>query len=122
MKDDVIKRIRELRIAKGWTQENLADELKIVHSSYSKIETGKTDPNVTRLLEIATVLNVPVTAFFGTENADNVLNDPKTPYANSNKDEIDKLSQLVQLLSQKIESLQTEISELKKPVKGKKKG
>jgi transcriptional regulator with XRE-family HTH domain len=51
-------RIRLLRIEKNLTQENMADDLGISITAYSKIERGKTNISITRLGEIAEVLGV----------------------------------------------------------------
>lgn len=51
------KALRFLRISKGFSQENLADELKLSVSAFSKIERGMTDLTVSRLLLILTILD-----------------------------------------------------------------
>ena len=50
--------IRKFRISKGWDQAFMAERLDITRSSYSKIEAGLTDVNVSRLEQIAFILDV----------------------------------------------------------------
>lgn len=50
-------RIKELRIAAGLTQEDVADTVLSVRG-YQKIEAGEVDLRVSSLLYIATVLKV----------------------------------------------------------------
>ena len=52
-------KVRKLRELKGYSQEYVATQLKMVQTNYSKIERGETkDMTVTRLEEIAKVLEV----------------------------------------------------------------
>ena len=50
--------IRKFRISKGWDQAFMAERLDITRSSYSKIEAGLTDVNLSRLEQIAFILDV----------------------------------------------------------------
>ena len=52
------KNIRRLRQKKGWSQSQVAAELKISVPAFSKIETGITDINISRLMQIAALFNV----------------------------------------------------------------
>jgi len=58
-------RIRELRMAAGLTQEDLADRCGLFRTYMSRIETGKANPTLTMIHALATSLAVPVTALFG---------------------------------------------------------
>jgi transcriptional regulator with XRE-family HTH domain len=51
---------RRLRQQKGWTQGEVAKRLNISTPAYSKIETGNTDINTSRLNEIAGLFQVHV--------------------------------------------------------------
>lgn len=57
-------RIRELRLAVGLTQEDLADHCGLYRSYMSRIETGKTNPTLTMIHALAQSLGVPVAALF----------------------------------------------------------
>ena len=52
--------IRKFRIIKGWDQSCIAAKLGVTPSSYSKIEAGFTDVNLSRLEQIASILDVKV--------------------------------------------------------------
>lgn len=57
---DIHERIRVLREAKGLSQSDIANSLKIATQNYWKIEKGKTELTVSRLTQIAEILGVSV--------------------------------------------------------------
>lgn len=54
------KNIRTLRQQRGWSQEDVAKRLGISIPAFSKIETGVTDINLSRLEQIANIYEVNV--------------------------------------------------------------
>ena len=50
--------IRTLRINNGWNQEYIANKLGISGPAFSKIETGVTDVNLSRLEQIAHIYEI----------------------------------------------------------------
>lgn len=54
------KKIRLLRHQKGWSQEDVARRLGISIPAFSKIETGITDINLSRLEQIAALFEMSV--------------------------------------------------------------
>ncbi|HEY2583154.1 MAG TPA: helix-turn-helix transcriptional regulator [Mucilaginibacter sp.] len=54
------KNIRTLRHQRGWSQEDVANRLGISIPAFSKIETGVTDINLSRLEQIANIYEVNV--------------------------------------------------------------
>jgi transcriptional regulator with XRE-family HTH domain len=54
------KNIRTIRHQRGWSQEEVADRLGISIPAFSKIETGVTDINLSRLEQIANIYEVNV--------------------------------------------------------------
>lgn len=54
------KKIRLLRHQKGWSQEDVAKRLDISIPAFSKIETGITDINLSRLEQIAALFDMSV--------------------------------------------------------------
>ena len=54
------KKIRLLRHQKGWSQEDVAKKLDISIPAFSKIETGITDINLSRLEQIAVLFDMTV--------------------------------------------------------------
>jgi transcriptional regulator with XRE-family HTH domain len=51
--DKLIKRIAATRVKKGFSYENMANELDITPAAYRKIEIGKTKLTVERLFQIS---------------------------------------------------------------------
>jgi len=58
------KRLQELRLMQGLSLRALAELSDLNVNTLSLIENEKTSPNVSTLQQIATALNVPITAFF----------------------------------------------------------
>lgn len=50
--------IRKFRITKGWDMSLMSAKLDITPSAYSKIEAGYTDVNLSRLEQIAFILDI----------------------------------------------------------------
>lgn len=56
--EEMGKRIRELRIEKGWTGIKMSTKIGVDQSYYSKIEKGKHEIKLEKLYEIADIFNV----------------------------------------------------------------
>ncbi len=54
------KNIKTLRQARGWSQEQVANQLGITAPAFSKIECGLTDVNLSRLEQIASLFELKV--------------------------------------------------------------
>src|ERR1700743_2825872 len=54
------KNIRAFRHQHGWSQEDVANRLGISIPAFSKIETGVTDINLSRLEQIANIFEIDV--------------------------------------------------------------
>ena len=54
------ERIRQLRTAKDWTQEDLAGECGLDRSYVSGLENGRRNPTYINLLRIAKTLGTPL--------------------------------------------------------------
>ncbi len=53
------KRLRTLRLERGWTQEQLA-EAAVLHENYvSRLETGEQEPGLFVILRLARALDTP---------------------------------------------------------------
>jgi len=48
----------------SWTQEDIADKLGISTHAYAKIERGETDVNLSRLQQIAEVMEIGLSQLF----------------------------------------------------------
>jgi len=71
--EKVLTKIRDIRKEKGFTLENMADELEISHTSYRNIENNQCKLTVERLIGIAEILEVPTSELLD-EKATNVYN------------------------------------------------
>lgn len=72
------KKIRLLRHQKGWSQEDVAKRLDISIPAFSKIETGITDINLSRLEQISTLFEMTVVqllTFNDTEQQEKYISD-----------------------------------------------
>ena len=58
--EKIIEKITQFRNRKGYTYENMADELELTTAAYRKIETGETKLSVERLFRISNILETPV--------------------------------------------------------------
>lgn len=66
---DIGKRIKALRLARGWTQRELAAKLGYTaHTTLVRIENGKTDLSRPRLIQFAEVLGVSPAYLIGLED------------------------------------------------------
>ncbi|MCJ8210932.1 helix-turn-helix domain-containing protein [Mucilaginibacter sp. RS28] len=63
------KNIRTLRHRRGWSQEDVAKKLNISIPAFSKIETGVTDVNLSRLEQIANIYEVSVVQLLALDEA-----------------------------------------------------
>lgn len=58
------RNVAKARIAKGYSQDDVAAEADVSRSSVDRIERGITDPRAATLLKLADALAVPVKRFF----------------------------------------------------------
>lgn len=58
--NNVGKNIRRLRQKKGWTLVQVAEKVQVSVPAFSKIETGPTDINMSRLKQLAEIFDVSV--------------------------------------------------------------
>jgi transcriptional regulator with XRE-family HTH domain len=69
MNTTVGSKIRRLREDNNWSQHIIAEQLNISIPAYSKIETGVTDVNLSRLEQIAQLFNTDLSNLFGDDKA-----------------------------------------------------
>ncbi|MCL2682934.1 MAG: helix-turn-helix transcriptional regulator [Bacteroidales bacterium] len=93
--------IRRIRVLRGLTQENVANDLGISLVAYGKIEQGKTDISYSRLSQIAGCLQVDIAIFFQEIDVPNTVCD----------------SQNYQIRNQEIRRLEKELEEVKADMK-----
>ena len=94
------KKIRLLRHQKGWSQEDVAKQLDISIPAFSKIETGITDINLSRLEQISTLFEMTIVQLL-------TYNDPEQ--------EIKYASDL-EIATKKLQDREVEVIDLQKKV------
>lgn len=57
-------RLKVLRAMRGWSQQDLADRLKVSRQSVNAIETGKYDPSLPLAFRIAETFGMAIEAIF----------------------------------------------------------
>ena len=67
MNTSVGGKIRRMREDNKWSQQIIAERLNISIPAYSKIETGVTDVNLSRLEQIAYLFNTQLSSLFSDE-------------------------------------------------------
>jgi transcriptional regulator with XRE-family HTH domain len=64
---EILRRVKDIRVKKGFSHENMALEMNISQVSYSKLENGITKLTVERLFRIAEILEVDICVLLGIE-------------------------------------------------------
>lgn len=67
---DVLKRIDELRLSRGWTLYRLADEAAVTQSTLTNMFTRKTLPSLTTLKSICDAFGISLSQFFDDADID----------------------------------------------------
>ena len=70
---DIGKKIKELRVAKGLTQEELADRSELSKGFISQLERDLTSPSIATLIDILQCLGTTVSEFFQEEPEDQIV-------------------------------------------------
>jgi transcriptional regulator with XRE-family HTH domain len=68
---NVGRHLRELRAERGLSIRTLAEQSRLNVNTLSLIENSKTSPSVSTLQQLASALDVPITAFFETDTPKN---------------------------------------------------
>lgn len=111
MKNTIGENIRLLRVLRGLSQENMANELDISVSAYSNIERDVSELTVSRLILIAGILKVKASTILEM-NGKYILaeNEEKGYQKNSLESEFEKLKK-------QFDTMATELKQLKTPSK-----
>lgn len=94
------KKIRLLRHQKGWSQEDVAKQLDISIPAFSKIETGITDINLSRLEQISALFDMSIVQLL-------TYNDPEQEV---------KYASDLEVLTKKLQEREADVIELQKKV------
>jgi transcriptional regulator with XRE-family HTH domain len=103
MNERIAERIRMLRLQKGLSQQNIADELNLTVAAYSNIERGITGINLERLYQLSEIFNLTISE---------ILNDPPILKEESSYDKSNTTSLQVSILSQQLNNLQQQVNTL----------
>lgn len=103
------QQIRRIRQSRDLSQENIASELDITKGAFSKIERGATNVPITRLLQIAVVLEVDVREFFNDSKAPKISEEPKTQYGFATKNDFEELVKMVMEVTQEVHNLKATV-------------
>ncbi|HVW96135.1 MAG TPA: helix-turn-helix transcriptional regulator [Mucilaginibacter sp.] len=101
-------KIRQIRLQKGWSQETVANHLGISIPAVSKIEKGITDPNLSRLEEIANLFELSVIALLLWKDEEN----------QQENEELRLLHERLFLRERQIIELQAKVIDLYDQIKG----
>jgi len=112
----VARKIKQIRIQQGISQEYMAEELGITQPSYARLETEDAKINIVRLMLIAKVLEVPASELLG-EKAQNINNQSHNETANAYN--VERVNKIINADKSHIESLKEEIVFLRGVLKGK---
>jgi putative transcriptional regulator len=64
----VKNQLKELRLARGWSQGALADELDVSRQTVNALETGRFDPSLPLAFKIGRLFGLPIETIFTDEN------------------------------------------------------
>ena len=106
------KKIRLLRHQKGWSQEDVAKQLDISIPAFSKIETGITDINLSRLEQISTLFEMSIVQLL-------TYNDPEQELKYAS--DLDVLSKRVHERENDVIDLQKKVIDLYEEIRNSKK-
>lgn len=94
------KRIRLLRHQKGWSQEDVAKRLDISIPAFSKIETGITDVNLSRLDQISKLFGLTIVQLL----------------SNQDNEQEEKYASELAIANKKLKEREADVIELQKKV------
>jgi len=94
------KKIRLLRHQKGWSQEDVAKQLDISIPAFSKIETGITDINLSRLEQISVLFDMTIVQLL-------TYNDPEQEV---------KYASDLEIVTKKLQEREIELIDLQKKI------
>jgi len=111
MKEIIGKRIRKIRESKDLSQENVAEDLGMTTSAYSKIERGVTDPSTTKLFKVAEVLKVDIRDFFvDIKQKYTKAEEDKEKYGFATKGDIEQLVKAIQEVVKDVNELKSSMN------------
>ncbi|MBI2258812.1 MAG: helix-turn-helix transcriptional regulator [Flavobacteriia bacterium] len=107
------QRIKKLRETKNFTQEIMANQLKISQNSYSRIETENVKLTTERLNDIAKILDVPAEIILTNEAPNYTIHNEKvdkfyTHIEHLHEDQKEQYKSTIKLLEEQLKHYQEE--------------
>ncbi len=102
------EKIRQLRVLRGLSQENVAEEIGMSYGNYGKIERGEIDVSSSHLIAIAKALNINASEFFNNKPKPNIK-DLNTEYGYATKEEVADLAHAILKITKTLERLEEHI-------------
>ena len=112
----VINRIKEKRKAKGYSYENIANDLNISTSAYNKIERQETKLSLERMLQIGKILDLTLSQLFSI-NTETIYNQDFNDNSVYHQEVKNLYQDNRELTENYIESLKNEVEFLKSLLK-----
>lgn len=100
------QRIRKIRTGKEFNQQDMANKLGITAGAYAKIERGETDPSITRLYNIADILEIDVIILLSDK-----IDIPNTEVS---RKEVEIIHSQISTISKDLSKMRSELNDLKK--------
>lgn len=111
MKERIAEKIRMLRLSKNFSQQNMADELNLTVATYSNIERGVSEINLTRLSDICRILDTTPVEMI---TEDLHMKEPDMQYQNNVNQQLLLMMKQLEMFQKQLEALQAELEALKK--------
>lgn len=96
-KETFYERLRDLRNEMQWTQKDVAEKLNVTVSTISCYETGRTDPDIETIIELANLYSVSFDYLFALTDVNKII----VPGSLSKSDKY-ALKRYIEFLSSKI--------------------
>lgn len=122
--EKVLEKLKEARKNKGYSHENMANELKISQGAYTNLEKNESKLTVERLIKISEILEKPIYYFFET-NPNNIYNQNFTDNSvgghieNLYQDNKETTTKLTESYEETIKNLKEEITFLRELIQRK---
>lgn len=81
---DIVKKIDEIRVKRGWTFYRLAQESGLTQQTFTKWMEGKTVPTITALKAVCDAYNITLANFFAESDMVEVTPETKSIFDNWN--------------------------------------
>ena len=91
------QRIKQLRIMKGLTQEELADRAELSKGFISQVERDLTSPSIATLMDILQCLGVSVSEFFTEEPEEQIVFTKEDYFVKKDEDNKNTIEWIVQM-------------------------